>query len=35
MTDCFYYPSEKPVNYVIKNLKDEISDQYEDVNKNR
>lgn len=35
MTDCFYYPSEKPVNYIIKNLKDETSDQYEDVNKNR
>lgn len=35
MTDCFYYPSEKSVNYVIKNLKDEVSDQYEDISKNK
>lgn len=35
MTDCFYYPSEKPVNYVIKNLRDETSDLYEDISKNR
>lgn len=35
MTDCFYYPSEKPVNYIIKNLRDEVSNIYEDVFKNR
>lgn len=32
LTDCFYYPIENATNYTIKNLKDEISDKYEDVN---
>ena len=35
MTDCFYYPSEKPVNYTVKNLKDETTDLYKDVANNK
>lgn len=34
LTDCFYYPSEKPLNYSIINLKDSSENKYEDVSKN-
>ena len=34
LTDCFYYPSEKSVNYSIKNLKDSVENKYEDISKN-
>lgn len=32
MTDCFYYPVETAINYVIKNLKDENINKYTDAN---
>ena len=31
ITDCFYYPSEKPRNYFVKNLKDSNADKYTDI----
>lgn len=31
ITDCFYYPSEKTNNYVVKNLKDDATSIYYDA----
>lgn len=35
LTDCFYYPSEKTTNYIIRNLKDDVENKYEDISKNK
>lgn len=35
ITDCFFYPSEKLPSYVIKNLKDNNENKYEDILKNQ